>query len=213
MIISMKAKATSIASLSTIALLTSAFLFIFTVPSTAELRPVFVTSTGNFTIQLNESVTIGLSGEGSERVTAYSTGTPSICSVSAEGVVTGVNGGTCSILASISGSNSYPDTTPAVLILEVSDPAPGGSKKVLTVDRLNGRFSINLDFQPDMAKKRVQLQIGIKNSSGQINFKSISTLLLNDKGRGSVQRQATYAKGIYFRALVNKKIIVTKKVA
>jgi len=47
---------------------------------------------------------------------------------------------------------------------------------------------------------------------GKINYKGVSSLLLDAQGTATVMKRATYAKGIYFRALIKKKVIVTKKV-
>lgn len=184
-------------------------------------RPVFTNSSGDNTVQLNKRTKLTLSGEVGEAVATYSTLTPSICSVSADGVVTGLFGGTCSILASITGSNNYPVTAPTVIVLVVEEPisasvmgqdAQIATKNRMSVTRRNGTFVIKLNFDQKFQFKTVSLQIGIKNSSGKTTFKGVTSLLLNSKAEATVIKRATYAKNIYFRALVNKKTIVTKKV-
>lgn len=93
-------------------------------------RPIFSTDSGSNVVQLNMTARLTLSAEGGAEIAAYSTMTPSVCSVSADGVVTGIHGGTCSILASITGSNSYPVTTPTVIILTVEDSAVPHTQKI-----------------------------------------------------------------------------------
>jgi len=184
-------------------------------------RPVFTNSSGDNTVQLNKTTKLTLSGEVGEVVATYSTLTPSICSVSADGVVTGLFGGTCSILASITGSNNYPVTAPTVIVLLVQEPisesAVGQNTQIATKNRMsvtrqNGSFVIKLNFDQKFQFKTVLLQIGIKNSSGKTTFKGVTSLLLNSKAEAIVTKRATYAKKIYFRALINKKTIVTKKI-
>lgn len=184
-------------------------------------RPVFTNSSGDNTVQLNKRTKLTLSGEVGEAVATYSTLTPSICSVSADGVVTGLFGGTCSILASITGSNNYPVTAPTVIVLVVEEPisasvmgqdAQIATKNRMSVTRRNGTFVIKLNFDQKFKYQTVVLEIGIRNSRGKIFYKGISSLLLNAKGEAATTKSATYAKSIYFRALVNKKTIVTKKV-
>lgn len=184
-------------------------------------RPVFTNSSGDNTVQLNKRTKLTLSGEVGEAVATYSTLTPSICSVSADGVVTGLFGGTCSILASITGSNNYPVTAPTVIVLVVEEPisasvmgqdAQIATKNRMSVTRQNGTFVIKLNFDQKFKYQTVVLEIGIRNSRGKIFYKGISSLLLNAKGEAATTKSATYAKSIYFRALVNKKTIVTKKV-
>jgi len=184
-------------------------------------RPVFTNSSGDNTVQLNKRTKLTLSGEVGEAVATYSTLTPSICSVSADGVVTGLFGGTCSILASITGSNNYPVTAPTVIVLVVEEPisasvmgqdAQIATKNRMSVTRQNGTFVIKLNFDQKFKYQTVVLEIGIRNSRGKIFYKGISSLLLNAKGEAATTKSATYAKSIYFRALINKKTIVTKKV-
>jgi len=184
-------------------------------------RPIFTTSSGSNTVQLNESTRLTLSSDTGAGVATYSTMTPAICSVSADGVVTGLIGGTCSILASITGSNNFPVTTPAVIVLNIEEPLPINSqivtkqapiKPAMSVTRQNGAFVVSLKFNQENKFKRVLLQIGIRNSMGKINYKGVSSLLLDAQGTATVMKRATYAKGIYFRALIKKKVIVTKKV-
>lgn len=184
-------------------------------------RPIFTTSSGSNTVQLNESTRLTLSSDTGAGVATYSTMTPAICSVSADGVVTGLIGGTCSILASITGSNNFPVTTPAVIVLNIEEPLPINSQTVtkqapikpaMSVTRENGAFVVSLKFNQENKFKRVLLQIGIRNSMGKINYKGVSSLLLDAQGTATVMKRATYAKGIYFRALIKKKVIVTKKV-
>lgn len=187
----------------------------------ALTRPIFTTSSGSNTVVLNESTRLTLSGEAGAGVATYSTMTPAICSVSADGVVTGLIGGTCSILASISGSNNFLVTTPAVIVLNIEEPLSLNSRAVIkqapikpamSVTRENGAFVVNLKFNPENKFKKVLLQIGIRNSMGKINYKGVSSLLLDEQGTATVTKRATYAKSIYFRALIKKKVIVTKKV-
>lgn len=187
--------------------------------SKAELvRPVFTTSTGNNTVQLNKTTKLTLSEEFGDVVAAYSTLTPNICSVSPEGVVTGVHGGTCSILASISGSGRYLVPTSAVVILDVQELSPRNqnlnkaSENMTRIVRRNGFFIITLDWDSRYSDKKVSLQLGIERSSGQISYRAIASLLLNSDGDGSITRKATYAKNLYLRALVNKQVMVTKKI-
>jgi hypothetical protein len=185
------------------------------------IRPIFTNSSGDNTVQLNKTTRLILSGEVGEGVATYSTLTPSTCSVSADGVVTGLFGGTCSILASITGSGKYPVTTPTVIVLLVQEPiSPSAigqetqiaTKNRMSVTRQNGSFVIKLNFDQKFKYKTVSLEIGIRNSSGKIFYKGVSSLLLNSKGEATTTKSATYAKNIYFRALINKKTIVTKKV-
>ncbi len=184
-------------------------------------RPIFTTSSGSNTVQLNESTRLTLSSDTGAGVATYSTMTPAICSVSADGVVTGLIGGTCSILASITGSNNFPVTAPAVIVLNIEDPLPKNSQTVtkqapikpaMSVTRQNGAFVVSLKFNQENKFKKVLLQIGIRNSMGKINYKGVSSLLLDAQGTATVMKRATYAKGIYFRALIKNKVIVTKKV-
>jgi len=186
-----------------------------------KTRPVFTNSSGDNTVQLNKTTKLTLSGEVGEAVATYSTLTPSICSVSADGVVTGLFGGSCSILASITGSNNYPVTAPTVIVLVVQEPNSASAmgqdtqiatKNRMSVTRQNGSFVIKLNFDQKFKYQTVVLEIGIRNSRGKIFYKGISSLLLNSKGEATTTKSATYAKNIYFRALINKKTIVTKKV-
>jgi len=190
-------------------------------PTDTLTRPIFTTSSGSNTVKLNESTRLTLSGEAGAGVATYSTMTPTVCSVSADGVVTGLIGGTCSILASITGSNNFPVTTPAVIVLIVEDPillateditTQVPSNPVMSVKRERGAFVVNLDFQKKNQFKNVLLQIGIKNSMGKIHYKGFSSLLLDAQGEATVMKRATYAKEIYFRALMNKKVIAFKKI-
>ena len=184
-------------------------------------RPVFTNSSGDNTVQLNKRTKLTLSSEVGEGVATYSTLTPSICSVSADGVVTGLFGGSCSILASITGSNNYPVTAPTVIVLVVQEPNSASAmgqdtqiatKNRMSVTRQNGSFVIKLNFDQKFQFRTVSLQIGIKNSNGKTMFKGVTSLLLNSKAEATVTKRATYAKNIYFRVLINKKTIVTKKV-
>lgn len=184
-------------------------------------RPIFTTSSGSNTVKLNEPTRLTLSGEAGAGVATYSTMTPTVCSVSADGVVTGLIGGTCSILASIAGSNNFPVTAPAVIVLNIEEPLPINSQTVtkqapikpaMSVTRQNGAFVVSLKFNQENKFKKVLLQIGIRNSMGKINYKGVSSLLLDAQGTATVMKRATYAKGIYFRALIKNKVIVTKKV-
>ena len=92
--------------------------------------------------------------------------------------------------------------------LELSD----ASNPVMSVKRERGAFVVNLDFQKKNQFKNVLLQIGIKNSMGKIHYKGFSSLLLDAQGEATVMKRATYAKEIYFRALMNKKVIAFKKI-
>ena len=183
-------------------------------------RPIFTTDSGSNVVQLNKTARLTLSAEGGAVVAAYSTMTPDICSVSADGVVTGIHGGTCSILASITGSDNYLVTTPTVIILTVEDPAAAQvaksssnkTERSLVVARRSGKFNISLVLGPNHKFKEVQLQIGIRNSLGRISYKGISNLILDNQGKASITRNATYAKNIYIRALMDKKVILTKKI-
>lgn len=179
----------------------------------------FTTSSGKTLVQLNGTTKLIHSAEGGEVVASYSTMTPDNCSVSDDGVVTGLHGGTCSILASIAGSNSHSATTPTVIILSVADriedetrvDTPKRAANSMSIFRKNGEFIIGLNLDSTFRNKKVQLEIGLGNSAGKVSFRKAASLLLNSQGDGVTIRKATYAKNIYFRALVNNKVILTKK--
>lgn len=188
--------------------------------SSRELfRPVFTTSSGGTLIQLNKPIKLILSAEGREAIATYSTKTPDICSVSTEGVVLGLNGGTCSILASITGSNSYPGATPTVIVLTVDDVKTElatitprkAEQNVMTVSRENGNFIIKLNLISSFKFQKANLQIGLRNSLGKLSYRGVKSITLNSEGDGSITQNATYAKTIYFRAIVNNKVVITKK--
>ena len=184
-------------------------------------RPVFTTSSGSTLIQLNKPIKLILSAEGREAIATYSTKTPDICSVSTEGVVLGLNGGTCSILASITGSNSYPGATPTVIVLIVDDvktelatiTPKKAEQNVMTVSRENGNFIIKLNLISSFKFQKANLQIGLRNSLGKLSYRGVKSITLNSEGDGSITQNATYAKTIYFRAIVNNKVVITKKTA
>lgn len=186
----------------------------------SNIRPGFATSSGENKVQLNKSIKLSLSAEGGTGIATYSTMTPDICSVSAEGVVTGLHGGTCSILASTAGSDNYPVTTPSVIVLEVLPNDISGEKSMeaakslpeLNVLRRNSEFIFTLNLGPSYKNKVAQIQVGIRNSLGRLNFQTISSTLLDSNGSSRLVEQATYAKNLYIRTVVNKKVIVTRKI-
>lgn len=184
-------------------------------------RPQFMTSSGSNTVQLNKTTKLTLTGEVGEAVATYSTMTPDICLVSADGEVTGLIGGTCLIQASITGSNNYPVTAPTVVVLSVEgSTAPttyAGSdtsklRNRVSVIRQNGSFTFTFNLEEKYKNQNVRLQIGIKRSNGAISYRGISSILLNSKSEATVTRRATYAKNLYIRALVGKKIVLIKKI-
>ena len=184
-------------------------------------RPQFMTSSGGNTVQLNKTTKLTLTGEVGEAVASYSTMTPDICSVSADGEVTGLIGGTCLIQASITGSNNYLVTAPTVIVLSVEGAtaptayASSSTSKLrnrISVIRENGFFIFTLDLEEKYQNHNVLLQLGIKRSNGVITYRGVSSILLNSNSEATVTRRATYAKNLYLRALVGKRIVLTKKI-
>ena len=84
-------------------------------------QPTITISSVDSTIQLDKTTTLSSGGGGGTGAVTYSTSTPTICSVTTAGVVTGLVAGTCLVKATKAASGTYLEGSSANLSITVSD--------------------------------------------------------------------------------------------
>ena len=88
---------------------------------TPLVQATFVVTPAATTIQLTKTTTLTTSGGSGTGVVTYTTSTPTICSVSSAGVVTGIAVGSCYITATKAADASYTEVTSSPITITVSD--------------------------------------------------------------------------------------------
>ncbi len=84
-------------------------------------QPSVSIASAESTIQLTKTTKLTITGGAGSGVVTYSTTTPEICSVTSEGVVTGLKAGTCNVRATKSASGTYLEANTPYITVTVSD--------------------------------------------------------------------------------------------
>lgn len=189
-------------------------------------------------LQLQKTTAISTAGGSGSGSLTYRSTTPTICSVSATGVVTGLSVSTCTIEVTKASSDTYLARSTTVS-LAVSDSeakaaaqaqalaeaeknavaaaaaasaAAIAEKSTVTAKRVTSTlWNIAVDLADKYAGKQVTIQLGTK-VSGKLRYRTIATPKVGAKAAATFKYKGKAAKGNTIRVLVGKTVIAYRTI-
>jgi len=163
--------------------------------------PLSLTASQNV-LNIGQTATISVSGGTGTGALKYKTNDPAICSITADGLVSGSAAGTCTVTVSKFGSGSYLNVTSGELVISIVKPE-------IVVTRQLGITAIKISLATKYAGKFVTVEWGVEKN-GRISFRAAGSIRVNSLGNATMKTKQLIPPNAIVRAKIGSKVVARR---
>jgi hypothetical protein len=178
-----------------------------------QIQPLMAVGTSALSMSVGDHATATAFGGFDSLPTSFKSITPTTCSVTSLGVVTGLEAGICKVVATRAGNGTYLNVTSApisiVVLANLAPPAapPGMVVKTVMVTGTTLYKLVQISFGARYANKKVIIQV---RKPGTTKYVALRTVTLNKAG--VVRTALAIAKKSVVRIVQNGKVLASTTV-